>query len=110
ERIIIQGRMDDVMNIGGKRIATAEIENALMGLEGVVEVVAAGTAHYLLGEMVALFVVTDIADPAQQAALKKNICARLVARCGRFAVPRRIHITSALPKTFSGKVMRRILA
>lgn len=59
--------------------------------------------------MVALFVVTDIADPAQQAALK-NICARLVARCGRFAVPRRIHITSALPKTFSGKVMRRILA
>ncbi len=110
ERIIIQGRMDDVMNIGGKRIATAEIENTLMGLEGVVEVVAAGTAHYLLGEMVALFVVTDIADPAQQAALKKNICARLVARCGRFAVPRRIHITSALPKTFSGKVMRRILA
>ncbi|HHC2464563.1 TPA: AMP-binding protein [Klebsiella pneumoniae] len=109
ERIIIQGRMDDVMNIGGKRIATAEIENTLMGLEGVVEVVAAGTAHYLLGEMVALFVVTDIADPAQQAALKKNICARLVARCGRFAVPRRIHITSALPKTFSGKVMRRIL-
>ncbi|MDH8008550.1 propionyl-CoA synthetase, partial [Klebsiella pneumoniae] len=72
----------------------AEIENTLMGLEGVVEVVAAGTAHYLLGEMVALFVVTDIADPAQQAALKKNICARLVARCGRFAVPRRIHITS----------------
>ncbi|MBL1592192.1 propionyl-CoA synthetase, partial [Klebsiella pneumoniae] len=65
ERIIIQGRMDDVMNIGGKRIATAEIENTLMGLEGVVEVVAAGTAHYLLGEMVALFVVTDIADPAQ---------------------------------------------
>ncbi|MDH8516997.1 propionyl-CoA synthetase, partial [Klebsiella pneumoniae] len=44
ERIIIQGRMDDVMNIGGKRIATAEIENTLMGLEGVVEVVAAGTA------------------------------------------------------------------
>ncbi|WP_416479383.1 hypothetical protein [Klebsiella pneumoniae] len=38
------------------------------------------------------------------------MCARLVARCGRFAVPRRIHITSALPKTFSGKVMRRILA
>lgn len=110
ERIVIQGRMDDVMNIGGKRIATAEIENALMGLEGIVEVVAAGTAHYLLGEMVALFVVTDMADPAQQAALKKSICARLVARCGRFAVPRRIHFTSALPKTFSGKVMRRMLA
>ncbi|WP_445238315.1 AMP-binding enzyme, partial [Klebsiella pneumoniae] len=80
------------------------------GHAAVVDVVVAWTAHFMMGEMVALFVVTDIADPAQQAALKKNICARLVARCGRFAVPRRIHITSALPKTFSGKVMRRILA
>lgn len=108
-RIIIQGRIDDVINIGGKRLATAEVENALAGIEGILEVVAARTPHHLLGEMVTLFVVTHGLNPQQQTALKQQIRERLVSRCGRFAIPRKIHFRRSLPKTFSGKFLRRKL-
>jgi propionyl-CoA synthetase len=107
--IVIQGRMDDVINIGGKRLATAEVENALSGLPGMVEVVANRTPHPLLGEMVALFVVTEALTSTQQALLKQEIRKRLVERCGRHALPRRIHFRYQLPKTFSGKFLRRML-
>ncbi|WP_409521795.1 AMP-binding enzyme, partial [Pantoea sp.] len=110
DKIVIQGRMDDVINIGGKRLATAEVENALAGLDGIVEVVATRTPHHLLGEMVALFVVTDGLNTQQEAVLKQQIRERLVSRCGRYALPRKIHFRRSLPKTFSGKFMRRMLS
>lgn len=109
DTIVIQGRIDDVINIGGKRLATAEVENALAGIEGIIEVVAARTPHHLLGEMVALFVVTHGLNKKQEAALKQQIRERLVSRCGRFALPRKIHFRRSLPKTFSGKFLRRML-
>ncbi|MDF7661906.1 AMP-binding protein [Erwiniaceae bacterium L1_54_6] len=110
DKIVIQGRMDDVINIGGKRLATAEVENALAGLDGLVEVVATRTPHHLLGEMVALFVVTDGLNAQQEAALKQQIRERLISRCGRYALPRKIHFRRSLPKTFSGKFLRRMLS
>ena len=109
-KLVIQGRIDDVINIGGKRLATAEVENALGDLPGVVEVVANRTPHPLLGEMVALFVVTEALTSLQQAGLRQEIRKRLVERCGRHAVPRRIHFRYQLPKTFSGKFIRRMLS
>ncbi|ADU72755.1 AMP-binding protein [Pantoea sp. At-9b] len=110
DKIIIQGRMDDVINIGGKRLATAEVEHALTGIAGIIEVVATRTPHHLLGEMVALFVVTEGLSEQQEGVLKKQIRERLVSRCGRFALPRKIHFRRSLPKTFSGKYLRRMLS
>lgn len=109
DNIVIQGRMDDVINIGGKRLATAEVENALAGLAGIIEVVATRMPHPLLGEMVALFVVTAGLTVQQEGMLKQQIRERLVTRCGRFALPRKIHFRRSLPKTFSGKYLRRML-
>ncbi|ERK05816.1 Acetyl-coenzyme A synthetase [Pantoea sp. AS-PWVM4] len=109
DSIVIQGRMDDVINIGGKRLATAEVENALAGIAGIIEVVATRTPHHLLGEMVALFVVTEGLTVQQEGMLKQQIRERLVSRCGRFALPRKIHFRRSLPKTFSGKFLRRML-
>lgn len=109
-RIVVRGRMDEVINVGGKRVATAEIENALTGLEGIVEVVATRVPHHLLGEMVALYVVTQDLDAQQQEILKQQIRETLTARCGRHVLPRRIYFRQSLPKTFSGKIVRRMLA
>lgn len=109
-RIAVRGRMDEVINVGGKRVATAEIENALTDLEGIVEVVATRMPHHLLGEMVALYVVTEDLDTCQLAMLKHHIRETLTARCGRHVLPRRIHFRHSLPKTFSGKIVRRRLS
>ncbi|ROR09902.1 AMP-binding protein [Erwinia sp. JUb26] len=109
-RIAVRGRMDEVINVGGKRVATAEIENALTDLEGIVEVVATRMPHHLLGEMVALYVVTEDLDACQLAMLKHHIRETLTARCGRHVLPRRIHFRHSLPKTFSGKIVRRRLS
>jgi len=109
DRIEVRGRMDEVINVGGKRVATAEIENALTSLEGIVEVDATRIPHHLLGEMVALYVVTEDLDSKQQEALKHRIRETLKARCGRHVLPRRISFRQSLPKTFSGKIVRRML-
>ena len=109
-RIVVRGRMDEVINVGGKRVATAEIENALTGLEGIVEVVATRVPHHLLGEMVALYVVTQDLNAQQEEILKQQIRETLTARCGRHVLPRRIYFRQSLPKTFSGKIVRRMLA
>ncbi|ORM65361.1 propionyl-CoA synthetase [Pantoea rodasii] len=110
DKIVIQGRMDDVINIGGKRLATTEVENALGGLNEILEVVATRTPHALLGEMVALYVVTEALTSLQQRVLKRQIREKLVERCGRHAIPRYIRFYDTLPKTFSGKYIRRELA
>lgn len=109
KNIIILGRLDDVINIGGKRLSTSEVEHALVDIERIVEVVAVRIPHHLLGEMLALYIVTDEIDPLQEKTLKKAIRQRVVACCGRFALPRKIYFKKSLPKTFSGKYLRRQL-
>lgn len=108
-KITLLGRLDDVINIGGKRLSTAEVEQALSGIDGIIEAVAVRTPHPLLGEMIALYVVTIALSRTQEKALKRLITQQVVSRCGRFALPRRIYFRTSLPKTFSGKFLRREL-
>lgn len=108
-KIQILGRMDDVINIGGQRLTTAEVENALIGMDGVIEVAATREPHLLLGEMVRLYIVSDWIEPEAIRKLRKSIREKVTSICGRFAQPRHIIFMSALPKTFSGKVIRRQL-
>jgi len=108
--ISIQGRMDDTMNIGGKRLSTAEVEHAALMVPGVAEAAAVGIAHPLLGQMVQLFIVSAPDVPtAQQAAIRRGLAAVIVAHCGRHGRPRRVVFLDSLPKTFSGKIIRRFL-
>lgn len=108
-KIQLMGRMDDVINIGGKRLSTAEVEGVLAGMTGILEVAATRTPHPLLGEMVALYVVTEWIETEALRKLKKNIREKVISCCGRFAQPRHIFFIPSLPKTFSGKVLRRQL-
>lgn len=108
--ITIQGRMDDTMNIGGKRLSTAEVEHAALTVPGVAEAAAVGIAHPLLGQMVQLFIVTTPEVPAaRHADMRRCLAAVIVARCGRHGRPRSVIFLDSLPKTFSGKIIRRFL-
>lgn len=108
-QVIIQGRLDDVVNIGGKRLSASEVESAVAGITGISEIVATKTPHHLLGEMIVLYVVTCGLSTREQQQLKKIIRERITTRCGRHALPRKIYFRQSLPKTFSGKYLRRQL-
>lgn len=108
-KIRLHGRIDDVINVGGKRLSTVEVENALADIDEIMEVVATRISHPVLGEMVALYVVTNCTDKTACRCLKKEIKARIKSVCGRYAVPRKIAFIRAIPKTFSGKFLRREL-
>lgn len=105
--ITVLGRMDDVINVGGKRLSTVEVERTVQDLAGVAEAVAVGVPHPLLGQMVGLYVVTPLTDPAARQRLQRDIRQRVIDGCGRHALPRRILFVTQLPRTFSGKVVRR---
>ncbi len=106
----ITGRVDDVLNVSGHRLGTAEIESALVSHEAVAEAAVVGFPHELKGTGVYAFVLItpefESADPDQLVgALKEQVRHAI----GPIATPDRIHIASGLPKTRSGKIMRRIL-
>jgi acetyl-CoA synthetase len=106
----ITGRIDDVLNVSGHRLGTAEVESALVAHEAVAEAAVVGFPHAIKGQGIYAYVVltSDFArqDPAQlEGALKEQV--RHVI--GAFAAPDVIHIAPGLPKTRSGKIMRRIL-
>jgi acetyl-CoA synthetase len=104
----ITGRVDDVLNVSGHRLGTAEIESALVLHEAVAEAAVVGFPHSLKGQGVFCFVtLMDNTDPSEDLKIKlKNLCA---SEIGPIAKPDEIHWTAALPKTRSGKIMRRIL-
>ena len=106
----ITGRIDDVLNVSGHRLGTAEIESALVAHEAVAEAAVVGFPHEIKGQGIYAYVAltSEYAnqDPEQvKGALKEQV--RQVI--GKFAAPDVIHIASGLPKTRSGKIMRRIL-
>ena len=106
----ITGRIDDVLNVSGHRLGTAEIESALVAHEAVAEAAVVGFPHDIKGQGIYAYVVitTEYAnqDPAQlEGALKEQVRHAI----GGFAAPDVIHIAPGLPKTRSGKIMRRIL-
>ncbi len=104
----ITGRVDDVMNISGHRIGTAEVENAINMHSGVIESAVVAYPHDIKGQGIYAYVIMDDAshDPNQ---IKKDISATVTKIIGAIARPDKIQIVSGLPKTRSGKIMRRIL-
>jgi len=104
----IMGRIDDVLNVSGHRLSTIEIESALVSHPAVAEAAAVGRPHELKGEAVAVFVtVASDVEPSDE--LRKELKLHVRKEIGALAVPDDIRFTAALPKTRSGKIMRRLL-
>ncbi|HUT95121.1 MAG TPA: acetate--CoA ligase [Thermoguttaceae bacterium] len=104
----IMGRIDDVLNVSGHRLSTIEIESALVSHPAVAEAAAVGRPHEIKGEAVAVFItLTSDAEPSDE--LRKELRLHVRKEIGALAVPDDLHFTSALPKTRSGKIMRRLL-
>ena len=104
----ITGRVDDVINVSGHRMGTAEVESALVGHAHVAEAAVVGMPHEVKGQGIYAYVTLNAGlegDEATRAALVKWVRAEI----GPIATPDVIHFTPALPKTRSGKIMRRIL-
>jgi acetyl-CoA synthetase len=104
----ILGRVDDVMNISGHRLGTAEVENAINEHPRVVESAVVGYPHPIKGQGIYAFVIADMSDRTQ-ANLSREIRVTVSQIIGPIAKPDKIQIVPGLPKTRSGKIMRRIL-
>jgi acetyl-CoA synthetase len=105
------GRVDDVMNVSGHRLSTAEIESALVDNHIVAEAAVVGAADETTGQAVVAFVILKARDvdkitPAEASALLRQ---HVAAKIGAIARPAKIYIVDELPKTRSGKIMRRLL-
>ncbi len=104
----IMGRIDDVLNVSGHRLSTIEIESALVSHEAVAEAAAVGRPHELKGEAVAVFVtLAGGYEPSEE--LRQQLKDHVRKEIGSLAVPDDIRFTTSLPKTRSGKIMRRLL-
>jgi acetyl-CoA synthetase len=104
----ITGRVDDVLNISGHRLGTAEIESALVSHPSVAEAAVVGYPHDLKGQGIYCYV-TLMEGEAESADLEKALRTHVRAEISPIASPDIIHFTPGLPKTRSGKIMRRIL-
>lgn len=106
----ITGRVDDVLNVSGHRIGTAEVENAINMHTGVVESAVVGYPHDIKGQGIYAYVITEGDAGGHDAELtKRDILATVSRVIGPIAKPDKIQFVSGLPKTRSGKIMRRIL-
>ena len=103
----IMGRIDDVLNVSGHRLSTIEIESALVSHPNVAEAAAVGRPDELKGEAVAVFVTLRGAEPSD--VLKSELVKHVRNQIGALAQPDDVRFTNALPKTRSGKIMRRLL-
>ncbi len=102
------GRVDDVVNVSGHRIGTAEVESALVSHPQVAEAAVAPMPHDIKGQ--ALYAFVTLKDGVLESeALKKDLAAHVRKEIGAIAVPDKIQFAPGLPKTRSGKIMRRIL-
>ena len=104
----ITGRVDDVINVSGHRLGTAEIESALVGHHAVAEAAVVGFPHDIKGQGIYAYV-TLKADQTSSDGLRAELVAWVRREIGPFAHPDVIHWAPGLPKTRSGKIMRRIL-
>ena len=106
----IRGRVDDVVNVSGHRLPTAEIESSLIQISTVAEAAVVGTHDDLTGQAVNAFVVLK-SSPLKADLLdtKKELILQVRKSIGPFAAPKNIILVNDLPKTRSGKIMRRIL-
>ena len=104
----IVGRLDDVLNVSGHRLGTAEVESALVSHPDVAEAAVVGRPHEIKGQGIVAFVTLREGIKATTAT-DRNLKAHVAKAIGAIARPDEIHLTPALPKTRSGKIMRRIL-
>jgi len=104
----IIGRVDDVINVSGHRIGTAEVENAIDEHPDVVESAVVGFPHDIKGQGIHAFVICDH-ERADKEVLRAEVIATVERIIGKIARPDRIQFVKGLPKTRSGKIMRRIL-
>jgi acetyl-CoA synthetase len=104
----ITGRVDDVLNVSGHRLGTAEVESALVSHPKVAEAAVVGYPHDIKGQGIYCYV-TLIQGNAPSDDLKKELVAHVRKEIGPFAAPDQIQFSPGLPKTRSGKIMRRIL-
>jgi acetyl-CoA synthetase len=104
----LMGRVDDVLNVSGHRMGTAEIESALVAHDAVAESAVVGFPHDIKGQGIYAFVTLKKGiEPSEE--LKKELVAHVRKEIGPIASPDKLHFAEALPKTRSGKIMRRIL-
>jgi acetyl-CoA synthetase len=104
----VVGRVDDVINVSGHRMSTAEIESAIVSFEKVAEAAVVGESDEDTGQRVTAFVTLE-GDAEGDEAVQEQIRAHVAGRIGKLARPKRIIWASDLPKTRSGKIMRRLL-
>ena len=108
--IWLMGRVDDVMNVSGHRISTTEVESALVSHEAVAEAAVVGAADEMTGQGIVAFVILRGGIPhAGGDELVKELRAHVTKEIGAIARPRQIMVVAELPKTRSGKIMRRLL-
>ncbi|WP_336134388.1 acetate--CoA ligase [Natronomonas amylolytica] len=106
--ITILGRVDDVINVSGHRLGTMEIESAVVGVEGVAEAAAVGGDHEMKGEAVYAYVILE--DGYEEGEeMRQRIIEGVEDAIGPIARPEQVIFTPELPKTRSGKIMRRLL-
>ena len=104
----LMGRVDDVVNVSGHRIGTAEVESALVSHPKVAEAAVAPMPHEIKGQgLYAFITLKDHVEPSEE--LKKELALHVRKEIGPIAVPDKIQFAPGLPKTRSGKIMRRIL-
>ena len=104
----IMGRVDDVINVSGHRLSTMEIESALVSYEAIAEAAVVGKKDELRGEVIACFVTLKSGRRTEKN-FNEDLKQHVVRQIGSLARPHEIHIVALLPKTRSGKIMRRLL-
>jgi acetyl-CoA synthetase len=104
----VMGRIDDVVNVSGHRLGTAEIESALVSHPAVAEAAAVGVADEVTGQAIIVFVtLKGTQQPSKE--LNRLLLDHVGNEIGKFARPKSIRFAEAVPKTRSGKIMRRLL-
>ena len=106
--IWLLGRIDDVMNVSGHRISTTEVESALVGHSGVAEAAVVGASDETTGQGICAFVILE-AHAKDNDKMVDELRNQVAKEIGKIARPREIHVVPELPKTRSGKIMRRLL-
>jgi acetyl-CoA synthetase len=106
--IWVLGRIDDVMNVSGHRISTAEVESALVGHSGVAEAAVVGASDEMTGQAICAFVVLCASYEVHDETVGE-LRTQVAQEISPIAKPREIHVVPELPKTRSGKIMRRLL-
>jgi acetyl-CoA synthetase len=104
----ITGRVDDVINVSGHRMGTAEVESALVAHAKVAEAAVVGYPHDIKGQGIYAYVTLNVGETGDEA-LRKELVAHVRHEIGPIASPDKIQFAPGLPKTRSGKIMRRIL-